>query len=256
MYTFAKWSNRVWNQTFNSCSFCSFCWARDRTNVRSWELCSTIPRISLKVSCIRRAKLSSCFFKFTIHHSFLDNTIWQKFSCSARDLQASYLLNQTRHKRQVYLQLQVCQISPHHQLQFHPQMLWTQPQFLHSDHWLQSAVAECLHTLWEAQQPVKSSRQITQVRFHATKMDTNPIKAMIRKKKPDRSLKPNACIHWMNPILTSRCQTWICRSEISSCWPLSSLSFFRNSACTSQLLHYWWWKKGSKLDLQFTWRDC
>jgi hypothetical protein len=37
---------------------------------------------------------------------------------------------------------------------------------------------------------------------------------------------------------------------------LSSLSFFRNSACTSQLLHYWWWKKGSKLDLQFTWRDC
>jgi hypothetical protein len=24
---------------------------------------------------------------------------------------------------------------------------------------------------------------------------------------------------------------------------LSSLSFFRNSACTSQLLHYWWWKK-------------
>jgi hypothetical protein len=52
-------------------------------------LCSTIPRISLKVSCIQIAKLSSCFFKFTIHRSFRDNTIWQKSSCSARDLQAS-----------------------------------------------------------------------------------------------------------------------------------------------------------------------
>jgi hypothetical protein len=40
--------------------------------------------------------------------------------------------------------------------------------------------------------------------------------------------------------LANICQTWICRSAISLCWPLSSLSFFHNSACISQPGTYWW----------------